>query len=148
MIKKYYINMTQKGKFQDRYKTFIDLDFISFTKTDKKQIEIVSIDFAAIDQYYQEEVEASNSKAFLTHYNNGIFSILGINNNNPYKLINECKEIKTTNKNGYIEISTKAIEKETEKAYLILNSWIAKSQTVKEDNKLYIKDWLFFKSFN
>ena len=73
---------------------------------------------------------------------------MGINNNNPYKLINECKEIKTTNKNGYIEISTKAIEKETEKAYLILNSWLAKSQTIKEDGKLYIKDWLFFKSFN
>ena len=148
MIKKYYINMTQKGKFQDRYKTFIDLDFISFTKTDKKQIEIVNIDFAAIDQYYQEEVKASNSKAFLTHYNNGIFSILGINNNNPYKSINECKELKEDDKVGYIQINIAAVEKETEKAYLISNNWIAKSQTVKEDNKLYIKDWLFFKSFN
>ena len=148
MIKKYYINMTQKGKFEFMCKRFIELNYITFTKTDKKQVQIVTIDFDKIDQYYQEEVEASNSKAFLTHYKNGIFSILGINNNNPYKLINECKEIKTTNKTGYIEIDFAAVEKETEKAYLISNNWIAKSQTVKEDNKLYIKDWLFFKSFN
>lgn len=148
MTRQFYINMTQKGRFQDRYKTFIDLNYITFIKTDKKQIEIVKIDFKEINNYYKDEVNKSNCKGFLTHYNDGIYLILGINKNNVYKLINEAKEIKENDIKGYIQISLEAIEKETEKALLILNSWIAKSQTIKEDNRLYIKDWLFFKEYN
>ena len=148
MIRQFYINMTQKGKLQDRYNTFINLNYITFTKTDKKQVEVAKIDFKLIDDYYKEEVKNSNSKGYLTHYNDGIYTVLGINKNNTYKLINEAKEIKETDIEGYRQISTKAIEKETEKAYYILNSWIAKSQTIKDDDRLYIKDWLFFKEYN
>lgn len=149
MLRKFYVNMTQKGRFLDRYSSFIKLNYISFEKTDKKQVEIVAIDFEKIDDYYKEEVEnykKSGGMGFLYHYKNDIENILGINNNNPHKIFMSMREIKDNDKEGYRSIDIKYIDKETEKAYNIKGfDWIPKSQTIKEGNLLYIKNWLVFK---
>lgn len=64
MIRKFYINMTQKGKFQFQYNSLIENGMVRFIKTDKKQVEIVEIDYTAIEELYKKEVEESTSKGF------------------------------------------------------------------------------------
>lgn len=152
MIRRFYITMFQKGKFNELRNSEIK-QFITFQPTDKKQIQIVEIDEAAINKYDEDRREQElrdfgicKSAPFLDYIYD---SILGISHYSGYKYRSALREILPEDiKEDYKAIKSSFIEKESEKAYFIkgLDSWIPKSQCVKDDNILYIKRWLFFKN--
>lgn len=137
MLRRFYINMTQKGNLQDINRRMEDIK-LTFIKTNKKQVEIVEFDDEQVKICF--DIENNYNTCFLSR-------CFGIGNNDIYKYIRESEEIRANDKEGYKQVNIKAVERETEKAYMIYDTWIAKSQTIREENTLYIKDWLFFKSF-
>lgn len=150
MVRRFYINMTQKGKFLDMYsRSLVNDEIIKFTKTDKKQVEIAEIEWDELIALDRAEFFDEQEKGFFVYpRKRTVENILGIGIKNPYRFINRAREIKDTKYPDYVEISAYAVEKESDKAYLINNVWIAKSLTIKgEEGKLYLKKWVFFKEF-
>lgn len=98
-MRKFYINMTQKSNLQNFYPQFIKLGYISFSKTAKRQTQIVTIDFDSITAYYEREKAiylANGNGGYLSPYTDGIERILGINKSNPYyaeALRKECTKM-------------------------------------------------------
>lgn len=149
MIRKFYINMTQKGSIRFNCAKLVSEDIVKFCKTDKKQIEILEVDWdRLVDLDKMELREAIDNGYFIHKRRYTLERILGIDKNNPYKHLHESKELKETDKEGYIQVASNYIKDETEKAYFIFDRWVVKSQTLLEEDRLYIKDWLFFKEFN
>lgn len=134
MIRKFYINMYQKGQLKQQLQNNIDL--VAFYATDNKTVQIIEFDEDTIKDYFK-----SNYEVCFLH-------ILGIDKYNSYRDRSLMRECTNDNKEGYKSIELNQVGKETEKAYFIkgLDNWIPKSQTLQENNKLYIKDWIFFKN--
>lgn len=148
MLRRFYINMTQKGNIKFSCAKLVSEGIVKFHKTGKKQIEILEVDWGKLEDLDNRELKEALDNGYFVHKRKyALERILGIDRNNPYKRIHESKEIKETNKDGYIEVDSSYIENESEKAYFIFDRWIAKSQTILEESRLYIKDWLFFKEF-
>ena len=140
--------MTQKGNIRFNCAKLVTEDIVRFIKTDKKQIDILEVDWYKLLELDKKELrEAIDNGYFIHKRRYTLERILGIDKNNPYRSIHESKEIKETDKDGYIQVEYDSVEDETEKAYFIFNRWVAKSQTILEEGMLYIKDWLFFKEF-
>ena len=147
-MRKFIITMNQKGDLEfrlqciSRYKKYI-----TYEKTDKKQVQIVNIDYEGIEKEFKEEIKEHNKQGwngFLTNPIDEIEHILGIGKNDLYKIRMSLREIKENDIEGYASLNTSYITKETEKAYFIeaLDKWIAKSQTIIKNDILYIKRWL------
>ena len=135
MIRKFYINMYQKGKIKDQLQSKIDL--VKFHKTDNKTVQIIEFD------------EDILKDCFEYNYESCFAYILGIDKYNFYLNRSLMREILIEDtKEDYKAIKSEQIEKETEKAYFIkgLDAWIPKSQCIKEEKILYIKNWIFFKN--
>ncbi|MGV3076372.1 hypothetical protein ACEE21_14920 [Clostridium baratii] len=148
MIRKFYINMTQKGNIRFNCAKLVTEDIVRFIKTDKKQIEVLEVDWDKLLELDKKEIREAIDNGYYIHKRRYTLErILGIDKNNPYRSIHESKEIKETDREGYIQVKYNSVEDETDKAYFIFNRWIAKSQTILEEGMLYIKDWLFFKEF-
>lgn len=132
MIRKFYVNMYQKGQILSQLQS--KQDFVKFYQTDNKSVQIIEFDDEVIRKHFDYNYES----CFL--------QILGIDKYNPYKTRNKAREITKYSKEGYIYIDKKEVAKESEKAYMVWDAWIPKSQTIVEGERLYIKDWVFFKN--
>lgn len=137
MIRKFYINMYQKGQLKNQLQCNID-KLVIFHKTENKSVQILEFDEDTLKCYFHSKM----------NYNACFLSILGVNENNPYTDRSKMREIFKDEKEGFKAIDINQISKQTEKAYFIkgLDSWIPKSQTEKDNQYLYIKNWLFFKN--
>lgn len=142
-MRRFLITMYQKGNLNMRVGGLYN-KYITYEKTTNKSTQIVCIDYEGIEKEYIKEKNEYAGAGLLHNPINTIENILGIHKDSPYRLRNELREIKEDDKEGYCSLDFKYITKETEKAYYSneLEMWIPKSQTIKEDNILYIKRWI------
>lgn len=148
MLRKFYINMKQKGDILLRCFVLIDKGILEFSKTDKRQVQILSIDWGKLEKLDTEELSDALDEGFYLYKRRyTLENILGIGKGNPYKGINMCKELRENDIKGYIQVDSKFISKCSDKAYYLFDRWVAKSQTILKEDRLYIKDWLFFREF-
>ena len=145
-MRKFIVTMNQKSELNTRVSIY--KDFFTYEKTDKKQYQIVAIDFEGIEERYQEEIKKN---PFISDPSYWIKNILRINEKSPmyYSFIMTLREIKEHDTKEYVTMDKKEITQETEKAYFIgqLNNWIPKSQTKIENNLLYVKRWIISTMF-
>lgn len=142
-MRRFLITMYQKGKLENIMSRY--MKYIEYEKTSNKSTQIVSIDYEGIEEEFKKEKgEYGGGGAFLSNPTDHINHVLGIDKNSLYKLRSELREIKENDKEGYCSLEFSHIDNETEKAYYCkkLNMWIPKSQTIRENDILYIKRWI------
>lgn len=150
-MRRFIITMNQKGDL-DFYKKRTEYgEGITFEKTENSHVQIACIDYDFIEKKYEARKQYELEHNGLVTCSNPLDQIeyyLGINKRSPYRFLHLLREIKPNDKDGYCSFEKKYITKETEKAYYVkeLNLWIPKSQTILEDNMLYVKRWVIAKN--
>lgn len=145
-MRKFIVTMSQKGQLNQRLHESTK-KHITYEKCDINQMQICCIDDISLNKEYEEyKMECSENGTVVNMRPplDFVFNVLGINHNNPYYFRNMLREITDIDKPGYTHIDVEYISKETEKAYFVkeLDMWIPKSQTILEDNILFIKRWV------